>query len=172
MTGVLSPLPADRALPLPGVSPWGGSVFKVGSSTQSTNTTTPVSQEVPHGLGLTPKALILWTNGNTGGTFATDYLFGIGFTDGTTTKSASLSNEDGVSPSNSTRVVLARGPARRRCARGDHSRGQNGRADKPGVRRRRPCSPFLERKGVAVKTTAAGTFRKAPESTRCTRASG
>jgi len=80
-----------------------GSSFKVGSFTKSTSTGTPVSQSVAHGLGVTPKALILWTGGCTGESFAASYLFGFGVTDGTTSRSVGASSQDNVNTTNGSK---------------------------------------------------------------------
>jgi hypothetical protein len=64
-------------------------VVKVGSFVKST-AAAPVSQAVPHGLGITPKAIIFWTSGTAAtGISTADHRFSLGFTDGTTSKSAS-----------------------------------------------------------------------------------
>jgi hypothetical protein len=55
--------------------------FKVGSFTKSTTTG---NQVVAHGLGTTPKLLLVWTNANTNESFASPYRFTFGATDGTT----------------------------------------------------------------------------------------
>jgi hypothetical protein len=72
-------------------------VFKVGSFTKSITTSgCPASctNTVPHGLGVTPQALILWTSGgvseNIGGH---SYWWGFGVTDGTTSRSTSASSK-------------------------------------------------------------------------------
>jgi len=76
--------------------------FRAGSFTKSTGGA-PASQSVAHGLGATPKALILWTVGKTGSSFATHHHFSIGFSDGTTSKSVTASSQGSVSTSNSSR---------------------------------------------------------------------
>ncbi len=82
-----------------------GSTFKVGSFAKSTNTSVPVSQAVAHGLGVTPKALILWTEGKTGESFGVSSLFGFGVTDGSTSKSASAGSEDAQNSSQEARRI-------------------------------------------------------------------
>jgi hypothetical protein len=52
--------------------------FKVGSFNKIS---TVASQNVAHGLGEAPKALILWTNGKTDENFGTSFLFAFGMTD-------------------------------------------------------------------------------------------
>jgi Peptidase family C25/Concanavalin A-like lectin/glucanases superfamily/Domain of unknown function (DUF2341)/Propeptide_C25 len=67
---------------------------KVGSFTKTTGLA-PIAQVVPHGLGQTPVALILWTDGKTNAAFSTNFLYAFGMTDGTTSKAiaaASRSN--------------------------------------------------------------------------------
>ena len=92
------------AISFPGLA-LAGSTFKVGSFTKSTNTSVPVSQAVAHGLGVTPKALILWTEGKTDESFGVSSLFGFGVTDGTTSKSASAGSEDAQNNSQEARRI-------------------------------------------------------------------
>jgi hypothetical protein len=54
--------------------------FSVGNFTKSTSAA-PVTQNVAHGLGETPKAIIVWTDGKTSATLNADYRFGLGFSD-------------------------------------------------------------------------------------------
>ncbi|MEW6171853.1 MAG: hypothetical protein AB1510_02120 [Bacillota bacterium] len=68
-------------------------VFKVGSFLKSTGTA-PVSQTVAHGLGQTPKALILWTNGKTDELFSGSFMFGQGFSDGVNSRSVAVASLD------------------------------------------------------------------------------
>ncbi len=85
-----------------------GPGFKVGSFTKSTTTSgLPVSQVITHSLGTTPKAIILWTDGQTNQTFTNaGYVFGFGMTDGTSSRSVSTSSQTGVGTSNtSTRMA-------------------------------------------------------------------
>ena len=79
-----------------------GSSFKVGSFTKSTGVA-PASQDVAHGLGETPKALILWTAAKTTETLSGDYRFAMGVTDGTTGKSVAVAGDNGVTTSNTSR---------------------------------------------------------------------
>ena len=69
--------------------------YKVGSFTKSVGVA-PATQVIAHGLGQTPKALILWTDGNTGSAVTAGYDFAIGFTDGTTSGSAASASRDAV----------------------------------------------------------------------------
>ncbi|MEP6593303.1 MAG: hypothetical protein ABJC51_06400, partial [Acidobacteriota bacterium] len=80
--------------------------FKVGSFTKSTGGA-PATQVIAHGLGSVPKAIILWTDGQTNSTFnSASYLFGYGMTDGTTSRSVGAASQTGQSPSNaSTRMA-------------------------------------------------------------------
>ena len=71
-----------------------GSSFKVGSFTKTT-AGAPASQVVAHGLGETPKALILWTDGQQDELFDTEFRFAFGMTDGTTDKSAAVTSNQG-----------------------------------------------------------------------------
>jgi hypothetical protein len=71
----------------------------VGTFTKSTNTSVPVSQAIGHGLGETPKALIIWTMGKTSTTLGANARFGFGFSDMTTSRSVGCESDDGVSPS-------------------------------------------------------------------------
>jgi hypothetical protein len=75
--------------------------FKVGSFTKPTVTG---NQTVAHGLGITPKALILWTDGSTTGTGgATSFWWAFGVTDGTTSASTGASSQNGAKPSKAAR---------------------------------------------------------------------
>jgi hypothetical protein len=82
-------------------------VIKVGTFTKSTTTTgCPASctNTVAHGLGVTPKALILWTTGATvepGGT--STFSWGFGATDGTTSRSVSAGDQNGNKSSTGTK---------------------------------------------------------------------
>ena len=78
--------------------------YTVGSFTK-TSGAAPASQTITHNLGVTPKALILWTDGKTNESFSSHYLFGYGFSDGVTSKSAAASSEDNVSPDNAARRI-------------------------------------------------------------------
>ena len=92
-------LGALTVLGLGGLAPaWASGTFTVGSFTKSTSAA-PVTQAVAHGVGSTPKALILWTNGKTGTTLGAGFLYAFGMTDGTTSAStATASDDDGVTP--------------------------------------------------------------------------
>ncbi|NIN69482.1 MAG: hypothetical protein GTO63_33320, partial [Anaerolineae bacterium] len=66
------------------------------------------TQTVAHGLGTTPKALILWTNGKTNESFSASYLFGLGFTDGTTSYSVANASADASAKTNTSRRMAAK----------------------------------------------------------------
>jgi len=79
-------------------------VIKVGSFTKSTAIAPPNRvQVVPHGLGVTPKALVLWTDRYAGG-----FLYAFGITDGTTSRSVAMASQNAVNPSNSSRRIAAK----------------------------------------------------------------
>ena len=63
---------------------------------------------VPHGLGQTPKALILWTDGKTNENFSASFLFGLGMTDGTNSRSVATASLNGASPSNASQRVAVK----------------------------------------------------------------
>ncbi len=70
-----------------------GPGFKVGSFTKSVGAA-PATQVIAHGLGSTPKAIILWTDGQVNQTFTNaSYLFGYGMTDGTTSRSVGAASQ-------------------------------------------------------------------------------
>jgi hypothetical protein len=76
-------------------------VFKVGTFTKST-AGAPASQAVPHGLGQTPKAVILWTAAVTNSSFTGSFIYAYGMSDGTTSKSISAASQDVHSKSNTS----------------------------------------------------------------------
>lgn len=78
--------------------------FAVGNFTKSTSGA-PATQNVAHGLGETPKAIILWTIAKTSATLGADYRFGFGFSDGTNDKSVASSSLDNVNPTSSSRRI-------------------------------------------------------------------
>ena len=83
--------------------------IKVGSFAKTTGGA-PVAQVVPHGLGQTPKALILWTDGSTGeDAFGNGFLYAFGMSDGTTSSSVATASQNGVANNTANR-------ARRRVA--------------------------------------------------------
>ncbi len=86
-----------------GAGPATAASFRVGSFTKSTAPPTAV-QVVPHGLGETPKALILWTVGKTSEALGGGLRAGFGFTDNqgaaADSHSQGWSINDGVTPSN------------------------------------------------------------------------
>ena len=77
-------------------------VFKVGSFIKRSGTGT---QSVPHGLGITPKAIIFWTNSKTNESFSGSFQFAFGVTDGTTSRSSSAASQDGQNDSNASRRI-------------------------------------------------------------------
>jgi hypothetical protein len=79
------------------------SFFKVGFFTKTNVTPAPVAQTVAHGLGATPKAIILWTNYQ-----SSNYRFAVGFSDGTNSGSMSCASENNKNPS----VTAQRGAAK------------------------------------------------------------
>src|SRR5262245_48069900 len=83
-------------------TPAAADTCKVGSFTKST-AAAPGSQPVAHGLGETPKALILWTDGKTNESFGAGFLLAFGMTDGTTSISAAAASQDGANHANSSR---------------------------------------------------------------------
>ena len=85
-----------------------GSSFKVGSFTK-TIAVAPVSQVVAHGLGETPKALILWTNGKTDELIDSGFFFAFGVTDSPTAhRSAAAGSRDGADPSEASRRIATK----------------------------------------------------------------
>lgn len=68
---------------------WAGSSFKVGNFTKITSTG---NQVVSHNLGVTPKALILWTVRKSNDAFGESYHSALGFSDGTTQKAGAASS--------------------------------------------------------------------------------
>src|SRR5262245_38881916 len=75
-----------------GASPATAQAIKVGSFTKTTGGA-PATQLVPHGLGQTPKAIILWTEGKTNQSFSPNSLYAFGMTDGTTSKSVAMASQ-------------------------------------------------------------------------------
>lgn len=68
--------------------------IKVGNFNKST-AASPASQTITHGLGETPKALILWTASfQVDGAFRQHLRFGFGISDGTSSKAVAVSSED------------------------------------------------------------------------------
>jgi hypothetical protein len=66
---------------------------------------TPPTQTVAHGLGQAPKALILWTSGNTGTTYVGDFNLSIGFSDGTASGTTATASQDARSAALSGRLM-------------------------------------------------------------------
>lgn len=81
--------------------------FLVGSFTKTTSAAT-VSQVVSHSLGQTPRAILLWTNGKTNESIGTGFLFGLGMSDGTTSKALAASSTDGVGTSLANRRMASK----------------------------------------------------------------
>ena len=80
--------------------------FKVGSFNKISTVTT---QNVAHGLGETPKALILWTNGKTDENFGASFLFAFGITDQSRASySVAIASNDGVTTPDSSRRLAAK----------------------------------------------------------------
>ena len=89
------------SFPLFSVAEAASAVIKKGSFIKSTAV---ASQTVAHGLGETPKAVILWTSGgSTDGAFRGGFRFGFGVSDGVTSKSASAASNDALGTSNASR---------------------------------------------------------------------
>ena len=64
------------------------------------------TQTIPHGLGQTPKAIILWTDGATNENFfAGGTRFGYGMSDGTTSRSVATASQDAVTTPNASRRI-------------------------------------------------------------------
>src|SRR5437870_1307122 len=76
--------------------------FKSGSFLKTTTTGASVAQVVPHGLGVTPKAIIFWIAADTTGAFFNNEIFGFGMTDGTTSMSSSAASQKGTATSNAS----------------------------------------------------------------------
>ncbi|WP_294383702.1 GEVED domain-containing protein, partial [Prosthecobacter sp.] len=81
------------------------SAYKMGNFTKSTSTG---NQVITHNLGTTPKAIILWTSGNSTGSPTAHYHYAQGFFDGTTSYSFSTAGQDNVDTSNTARRVAAK----------------------------------------------------------------
>jgi hypothetical protein len=80
--------------------------YNVGSFTKVSTTGT---QTIPHGLTSTPKALILWTNGNSDGNFASNFLFAFGITDmWMGSYSVAATSQSGVTTPNASRRLAAK----------------------------------------------------------------
>ena len=78
-------------------------VYQVGSFTKSTGGA-PASQTVVHSLGVTPKALILWTTGSTNATPRASLLWGTGASSSPgTSRCVGQGSRDNVNPSQSAR---------------------------------------------------------------------
>jgi hypothetical protein len=75
------------------VAPARAETIKAGSFVKTT-AGAPVTQAVPHGLGTTPKALILWTNGKTNASASGGAFYGFGASDGTTSASVAAGLRD------------------------------------------------------------------------------
>ena len=87
------------------VGPAYGQTFKVGSFLKPAASGTQV---VPHGLGETPKALILWTNGKTNESFGADFNFGFGVTDEFLNRySTSIASSDALATTQARRSMYS-----------------------------------------------------------------
>ena len=95
-------VPALLALFLGWALPADAQAIKVGSFAKSTGVA-PVTQTVNHGLGQTPKALILWTDGKINENFTDSFRYAFGMTDGTTSKSVAIASQNGQAASNASR---------------------------------------------------------------------
>jgi hypothetical protein len=62
-------------------------------------------QTVPHGLGVPPKALILWTNGKTNESASANFLYAFGMSDGTANYSVAASSLSGGAPTAYRRIA-------------------------------------------------------------------
>jgi hypothetical protein len=76
-------------------SPAAGDSFAVGTFTKSTNTSAPVTQAVAHGLGETPKVLIIWSAGKTTSTLGANARLAFGMSDTSTDRAMSFESDDG-----------------------------------------------------------------------------
>jgi hypothetical protein len=76
--------------------------FKAGNFAKATATG---DQVVPHNLGITPSALILWTVGKAAGVESGEYLLAFGITDGTTLLSVATVSQTGNTKSNNQRSM-------------------------------------------------------------------
>jgi hypothetical protein len=80
--------------------------FKVGSFIKPGVTG---AQIVPHNLGVTPKAIIFWTNASiNSNNFFGGLLFSFGVTDGTTSRSTSVASQGVVTKTNASRRAAAK----------------------------------------------------------------
>ncbi len=76
---------------------------QVGTFAKSVTAAPPTQDQViPHALGETPKALILWTSGQSTEAFGPGYLFGLGFSDGLTSVAQATASQHGVTSANSS----------------------------------------------------------------------
>ena len=67
-----------------------------------------MDQVIAHGLGETPKALILWTDAKSNEAFSAELALSFGFTDGTTSLSVGTASQNGVATSNSARRMATK----------------------------------------------------------------
>ena len=93
----------------------------VGSFTKNSTTG---NQTVSHNLGETPVALVLWTDSQTNESFTSTFQFGIGFTDGTNSRSGAGASED-----NKSSGVTSRRLANKALTIVDYSQGTVAEAD-------------------------------------------
>src|SRR6516165_6894256 len=77
-----------------GTTPAAAQIIKTGSFAKATGGA-PVAQSVPHGLGQTPTALILWTDGKTNNAFSGSFQYALGFSDGTASASVAATSQNG-----------------------------------------------------------------------------
>ncbi|MFN0123397.1 MAG: C25 family cysteine peptidase [Blastocatellia bacterium] len=82
--------------------------FQVGSFAKSTAAAT-ATQTVSHSLGVTPRAIIFWTTGQTAnGSFGASFLYGMGFTDGTGSRAVAAASQDNQGTSNTSRRIASK----------------------------------------------------------------
>ena len=89
----------------PEAPPPAGAVFAVGSFAKSTGTGT---QTVPHTLGQTPKAVILWTVGKTNETLSGGFYYGVGISDGSSSGSLAMSSLDAAATTVTSRRIATK----------------------------------------------------------------
>jgi subtilisin family serine protease len=99
-TATPTPTATATATPTPTPTPTGSEAVKVGSFAKATTTGTQV---IAHGLGTTPKAVIVWAIGESNEDFRRSFHLSYGFSDGTTSQSMAAASFDNVAPSNTSR---------------------------------------------------------------------
>lgn len=87
--------------------PCDGAVYAVGTFSKTTGSA-PASQTVAHNLGITPKAIILWSEGqSSSGSFGSSFLDTFGFYDGSNGYAVAGASRDGMSSSTTARRMVA-----------------------------------------------------------------